>query len=112
MLHLKFLPLQKFGLVYFSPRTDNQKGGVAVCVHRSIKQYTERLVSHAEDSVYLRVGKETLNSAFDFLAAFVYVAPERSVVYDDDTNGIDVVNGHMTEVTRQYPYLPWFICGV
>ena len=98
--------------VFLSPRTQRLKGGVAVCVHKDLVQHVEQLLVSVEDSVFLKIGKSALNSSSDLIAAFVYVAPEHSVIYgDDNPDGIETLNNRMTEVMSLYPDLPWFVCG-
>ena len=49
---------------------------------------------------------------FDVLAAFVYVAPERSVVYGKNPEcGIDILDSNVTQISSQFPNLPWILCG-
>ena len=98
--------------VFFSPRAQRLKGGVAVCVHKSISCHVTQLLKSAEDNVFLKLGKSVLKSSVDILAAFVYVAPERSVVYDQDNrDGIESLENCMSEIMCEYPDLPWLLCG-
>ncbi|KAK7446959.1 hypothetical protein BaRGS_00040225 [Batillaria attramentaria] len=60
--------------VFFSPRTQRLKGGVAVCVHRSVASQVEQLLEKVENNVFLKIGKSLFNSPFDIIAAFVYIA--------------------------------------
>ena len=98
--------------VFYSARTQMQKGGVAVCVHKSFVCHVKHLFKTLEDCIFLKIGKCVFDLPFDVLAAFVYIAPERSVVYGDNIEcGIDILENNMTEVSSQYPGLPWILCG-
>ena len=98
--------------VFFSPRTQRQKGGVAVCVHKTIAPYVEQVCESAEDNVFLKIGKTVFNCSTDILAGFVYVAPERSVIYgEDNCDGIETLENHMSQILNTYPDLPWLLCG-
>ena len=98
--------------VFFSPRTQRQKGGVAVCVHNTIAQHVEQLLKSAEDCIFLKIGKTVLNSPSDILAGFVYIAPERSVVYgEDNRDGIATLEDYMSQILCTHPDLPWLLCG-
>lgn len=98
--------------VFHSPRAQRLKGGVAVCVHKSVSGFVEQLLDTVEDTIFLKFDKSVLNSPSDFLAAFVYVAPERSVVYGDDNHdGIDLLESNLSFIMEQYSDLPWLLCG-
>lgn len=98
--------------VLFSPRKCRLKGGVAVCIRKSIEEQVEQLCCAVEDSVFLKINSVVVNSVSDILAAFVYVAPERSMIYgEDNKDGIEVLENHVAEITSAHPDLPWLLCG-
>ena len=98
--------------VFFAPRSQRMKGGVAVCVCKTISDHAHQLLPSVEDGVFLKFEKRVLQYPFDVIFAFVYVAPERSVIYgEENPNGIDKLADNVAQIMQEHPDLPWVLCG-
>ena len=80
-----------------------------VCVKKEFSDFVERVLETAEDCVFLKVSKSLLKSSTDVLTGFVYVAPELSVIYCNNSEGFDILENYMSQVMTIYPDLPWML---
>lgn len=98
--------------VYSSQRSKFSKGGLVVCVHKSLCQGVTRIFEHVEDKVFLIFDKCVFESSFDFIVGFVYIAPECSIIYgEDNETGIEHLDDDIDEISQVFPDLPLLLCG-
>ena len=97
--------------IVFAPRTKALKGGVAVFIKHSIIDLCNVLMQ-IPDAVFIKIDKSITGTPSDILAGFIYMAPENSSIYDEDSlEGFDVLENNMFELSAKFPDLPWSLFG-
>ena len=88
-------------------------GGVSVFVKDWLVRSTgvTRIFSHFNECVVLLFNANTFHRNEDLIMFFTYVAPEKSPIYTDEENGIEILNDKISEIVSQYPEAELFVAG-
>ena len=97
--------------IFYAPRVNRIRGGVAVGVRGDIINKISE-VKVLSDAVFLKLESSILGTPADVIASFIYVAPERSPIYEDENvDGIELLETNMYDIAAKYPGLPWLLAG-
>ena len=96
---------------FYAPRVNRIRGGVAVGVRGDIINKISE-VKVLSDAIFLKLESSILGTPADVIASFIYVAPERSPIYEDENvDGIEILEANMYDIAANYPGLPWLLAG-
>ena len=73
----------------------------------------ERVFSELEDCIVLLLKSSYLNIDRDIILCFLYISPEGSTIYSDDTglNGIDILENKLLQIIQKYPDASLMLAG-
>ena len=76
--------------------------GVVACMKTLLRHPISKLIL-AEDAVFLKINKFMFSTQTDILAAFVYVAPKRSPIYNDDNpDAIEKLEHYIIQISMKF----------